>query len=63
MSKDEKIKRTVYLPEQVDERFVREAESKFRSMSDHMTAILAERYGLAPAGVSNGHGKEEKVSP
>jgi hypothetical protein len=42
-NKSEKL--TVYLTPELDERFREEAERNFRSFSDHMVAILTERYG------------------
>jgi len=40
---------TVYLDEQLYERFVAEAEQKYRSLTDHMNAIVAAHFEAVDA--------------
>ena len=40
---------TVYLDEQLYQRFVAEAEQEFRSLSDHMNAIIAAHFEAVDA--------------
>lgn len=42
----DRVRLTVYVESEHERRFRAEAESMYRSLSDHMNAILSERYGL-----------------
>lgn len=44
-AKKDRTRLTVYVDAGTYERFVRDAEAKYRNLSDHMNAILAEHYG------------------
>lgn len=44
-AKKDRVRLTVYVDAATYARFVRDAEAKYRNLSDHMNAILAEHYG------------------
>lgn len=45
VAEKDRVRLTVYVDAPLEERFRREAEENYRSLSDHMNAILAEHYG------------------
>lgn len=44
-AKKDRSRLTVYLDDPLFKRFKADADSQYRSLSDHMNAILAEHYG------------------
>ncbi len=50
---------TVYLDEQLYQRFVTEAEENYRSLTDHMNAIIAAHFEAVDAQIAASTSKRE----